>query len=88
MLQRARFMRWLTRTLLADDAGTAAVDLEARVAHAVLAEKPEFAPENLRFRRRLVAEIARPCRRRRRRRAARYFSYQSVATVGNLAEMA
>ena len=58
MLQRTRFMRWLTRTLLADDAGTAAVDLEARVAHAVLAEKPEFAPENLRFRRRLVAEIA------------------------------
>ena len=66
MLQRVRFMRWLTRILLADDAEAAAVGLEARVGGTCACEKPEFAPENLRSCRRLVAEIARPCRRRRR----------------------
>ena len=30
-LQRARFMRWLTSTLLADDAGAVVLGLEARV---------------------------------------------------------
>ena len=82
---------WLTSTLLADDGGAVAPGLEARIAHAapVPAEEPEFTLKNRgrRFRHRLVTEVAyrRPCRRRRRRRAAR--SYQSVATVGNFAEM-
>ena len=31
MLQRTRFMRWLTTTLLADDAGAAAAGLEVRI---------------------------------------------------------
>ena len=63
-------VRWLTRTLLAASTTPerAAVDLEACAGGACACGKPEFAPENLRFRRRLVAEIAnrRPCRRRRR----------------------
>ena len=60
MLQRARFMRWLTSALLADDAGTAAPGLEARVAHAAPVFAEEFAlnDRDRRFRRRPVAEIA------------------------------
>ena len=70
-LQRARFMRWLTSTLLADDAGSPG--LEAAHAAPVPAEEPEFTLKNRgrRFRRRLVAEVAyrRPCRRRASRGA-------------------
>ena len=74
----ARFMRWSTSTLFAASTTPETLGLEARVAHAapVPAEEPELALDNLelRFCRRLVAEIA------------RYFSYQLLVTVGNLTE--
>ena len=85
-------MRWLTSTLLAASTtpDRVAVGLEAAHAVPVLAEK--LAPENLerRFRRRLVAEIARitlSTPSASSRRTARYFSYQLLATVGDLVEM-
>ena len=64
MLQRmpARFMRWLTSTLLAASTTPDRITPQARVTHAapVLPEKPEFAFEILERRRcrRLVAKMA------------------------------
>ena len=76
MLQRARA---LVDQDLVGGRCRSAQPLALRLAHAApaLAEKPGFAPENLRFRRRLVAEIARPCRRGRRRRAGRHGTFRT-----------